>query len=178
MTAAGHEADSLDSLVLHLTRRDRQDYLRRISILRRHLALLHGQVISKGRVTAEVQKAERFSEHTRTFIRDVEDHINIMVAEVGIVKDLVSSVETTYLAKCSLDQADASDRVNEVMKRFSAVATVFVPLSLVAGIMGMNVQVPFQNNYYHSYWPFISIVLGMLIVACSVLALFKKAKWL
>jgi len=69
-------------------------------------------------------------------------------------------------------------RILKVMRRLSSCITVFVPLGLVAGIMGMNVLVPFQNTLYHSHWPFIAIILGMVLSGCCMFAIFKKAKWL
>ena len=96
--------------------------------------------------------------------------------QVEAASELLSSLQNTYLANVSIDVAEQSKQSNEIMKNLSAVATIVLPLSLVAGIMGMNVQVPWQhdsNNDLATLAPFIVICGGMVIVTILMIVYFK-----
>ena len=76
----------------------------------------------------------------------------------------------------SIDVAEQSKQSNEIMKNLSAVATIVLPLSLVAGIMGMNVEVPWQHdatNDLATLAPFIVICGGMVVVTIAMIVYFK-----
>ena len=76
----------------------------------------------------------------------------------------------------SIDVAEQSKQSNEIMKNLSAVATIVLPLSLVAGIMGMNVEVPWQHdatNDLATLAPFITICGGMVVVTIMMIIYFK-----
>lgn len=90
--------------------------------------------------------------------------------------ELLGSLQNTYLANVSIDVAEQSKQSNEIMKNLSAVATIVLPLSLVAGIMGMNVEVPWQHdapNDLATLAPFITICGGMVVVTIAMIIYFK-----
>lgn len=101
------------------------------------------------------------------YFRDLHDHINQISSTIIAVRDKLSSMTDFYLSV-------VSNRTNEVMKTLALVATICVPLTVVAGIYGMN----FQNM------PELSSPLGYPIVlasmagiALSLYGYFKKKKW-
>ncbi len=107
-------------------------------------------------------------ESTRPFIRDIYDH-TIQVAEtLETFRDMLSGLLDVYLSM-------VSHRMNEIMKVLTIISTLFIPLSFIAGVYGMNFKFMPELEWKLGY-PF---VLGlMLIVALSFLAFFRKKHWL
>lgn len=80
------------------------------------------------------------------YLRDVYDHVVTMLHSLDAAVEINSNLESTYLAIVSIDLSTAAQTTNNIMKRLTAVATIVLPLTLVAGVMGMNTYVPFQTN--------------------------------
>jgi Mg2+ and Co2+ transporter CorA len=68
-----------------------------------------------------------------------------MISKLQISTEFVASLESTYLAKVSIEMADTSNQFNEVMKKLSLTATILLPLTFLTGLFGMNIQVPWQT---------------------------------
>ena len=74
---------------------------------------------------------ECLSETTRTYLRDVHDHIVQVIEMIEAYREVVSSVQETFMTA-------TSNRMNEVMKVLTVVGTVFIPITFLAGVYGMN----------------------------------------
>lgn len=107
-------------------------------------------------------------ESTVAFLRDVYDHTIQVIDSIETYRDMISSMRDTYLSS-------VSNRMNEVMKVLTIFASIFIPLTFFAGIYGMNFKYMPELEWRWSY----PILLGALAgVGCSMLAFFKKRKWL
>jgi magnesium transporter len=115
-----------------------------------------------------------FSEETRLYLRDVVDHATMAVDIVETLREMVSSLMDLYLSS-------VSNRMNEIMKVLTIIATIFIPLSFIAGLYGMNFEraaspwnMP-ELGWYFGY-PF---ALGvMALVAMGLLLFFRRRGWL
>jgi magnesium transporter len=105
---------------------------------------------------------------TLLFLRDVYDHTVHVIDSVEAYRDIVSGMLDTYLSSLS-------NRMNEVMKVLTLIATIFIPLTFIAGIYGMNFQFMPELAWRWAY-PIVWIV--MCTIGISMLFLFKKKKWL
>jgi len=105
---------------------------------------------------------------TLLFLRDVYDHTVQVIDSVEAFRDIVSGMLDTYLSSLS-------NRMNEVMKVLTLIATIFIPLTFIAGIYGMNFQFMPELAWRWAY-PIVWIV--MCTIGISMLFLFKKRKWL
>lgn len=65
-----------------------------------------------------------------------------MLQQLSVARELLEASLNTYSIKVGIETAVVTYRINDVMKRFSSVATILLPLSLVAGLFGMNTGVP------------------------------------
>jgi Mg2+ and Co2+ transporter CorA len=74
------------------------------------------------------------------YLRDVYDHVVTMLQQLELASELLGSLQNTYLSNVSIDVSEASNNVNELMKQLSGVATIIMPLSLITGLMGMNIR--------------------------------------
>lgn len=105
---------------------------------------------------------------TGVFLKDVYDHTIQVIDAVETYRDVLSGMLDLYLST-------VSNRMNEVMKVLTIIATIFIPLTFVAGIYGMNFQFMPELGWHWSY-PLVWLV--MVIVALSMLAFFRRKRWL
>lgn len=103
----------------------------------------------------------------RIYFRDVYDHMVRLQDMTENIRDIVSGSLDIYLNSTSL-------RLNEIMKALTIVSTIFLPLSFIAGVYGMNFQyfpeITWRLGYLFVWGVFISIALGMILF-------FKKRGW-
>lgn len=114
------------------------------------------------------------SEETRLYLRDVADHATRAVDIVETLREMVSSLMDLYLSSIS-------NRMNEIMKVLTIIATIFIPLSFVAGLYGMNFDAsvsPFNMPELRWYWgyPFALGVMALMVV--GLLMFFRRRSWL
>ena len=104
---------------------------------------------------------------TQLYYRDVYDHTIRIVESMDTVRDLLAGVLETYLSQ-------TSNRLNTVMKQLSVVATIALPLIVVAGIFGMNFsQMPFTHNPYGFY----GALVVMALTSAVIMWWLKKRRW-
>jgi len=107
-------------------------------------------------------------ESTRIYIRDVYDHTIQVIDTIEIFRDMLYGMIDIYLSSIS-------NRLNEVMKVLTIIATIFMPLTFIAGVYGMN----FKNMPELAWpWGYPAVLLVMLTISLSMLFFFKRKKWL
>ena len=105
---------------------------------------------------------------SKLFIHDVYDHTIQVIDTIESFRDVLAGMLDLYLSF-------ASNRMNEVMKVLTIIATIFIPLSFIAGIYGMNFKFMPELEWKWSYpvlWAVLLAILG------SMLLYFKRKKWL
>jgi magnesium transporter len=107
-------------------------------------------------------------ESTGVFLKDVYDHTIQVIDAVETYRDVLSGMLDLYLST-------VSNRMNEVMKVLTIIATIFIPLTFVAGVYGMNFKFMPELGWHWSY-PLVWLV--MVTVAVLMVLFFKKKKWL
>jgi magnesium transporter len=101
------------------------------------------------------------------YFRDVFDHMNNIVEHAENFNDLLSNILRVYLSM-------ASERTNTIMKTLTIFTVVLLPLSVVSGIYGMNLEFP-EKNIPGSYF----MVLGLMAaIVITLLLIFKRKGWL
>jgi magnesium transporter len=105
---------------------------------------------------------------TRIFMRDVQDHASRIGESVDSLRDVASGLMDLHLS--TLGQ-----RTNEVMKVLTIMASVFIPLTFMAGIYGMNFEYMPELDLP---WAYPALWVAMLAVAGAMLAYFKRKDWL
>jgi magnesium transporter len=104
---------------------------------------------------------------TRTFLRDCHDHAVQAL-------DIVETDRETMAALMEIYLASQNQRLNEVMKVLTVIATLFIPLTFIASIYGMN----FQHMPELSWWFGYPMALGLMaLVAAGLLAYFRRRGW-
>jgi len=107
-------------------------------------------------------------QETKLFLRDALDHMLEINESLQIYREMSMSLMDMYMS-------NISNKMNEVMKVLTIMASIFIPLTFVAGVYGMNFEhmpeLQWQNGYYYVWGLMIVLFIGMLIY-------FKKKDWL
>jgi magnesium transporter len=105
---------------------------------------------------------------TRLYLRDVYDHTIHMIDTLETFRDMISGMIDIYLS-------GVSNRLNEVMKVLTMIATIFIPLTFIAGVYGMNFQFMPELGWR---WGYPSVLALMAAISIFMLVFFKRKKWL
>jgi magnesium transporter len=107
-------------------------------------------------------------ETTSVYLRDVYDHTIQVIDTVETFRDMASGMVDMYMSS-------VSNRMNEVMKVLTIIATIFIPLTFIAGVYGMNFEKMPELKWGWAY-PAVLAVMG--IVAVIMITYFRRKKWL
>jgi magnesium transporter len=137
----------------------------------KHEILLIRKAIWPVRETVNELQAEDtdlISDETGPYLRDLYDHAIQVVETVEVFSEMTANIMDLYLS-------NLSNRMNEVMKVLTIIATIFIPLTFIAGIYGMNFE-----NMPEIHWPMGYPLTWLLMLATAGLLLyyFRKKHWL
>lgn len=107
-------------------------------------------------------------EDTVPYLRDVQDHAMEVVETVETLRDMTQSLVDVHLSM-------VSNRMNEVMKLLTIISTIFVPLTFIVGIYGMNFR---SMPELESAWGYPAVWAVMLAVGAGLLVFFRRRRWL
>jgi len=163
----GEKIENLEDKVIS---RPKPANLRVIHKLRRDLIFLRKSVWPLREVISILQRGESslILESTNIYLRDVYDHTIQVMDTVETLRDIISGMLDIYLSSASI-------RMNEIMKMLTIIATIFIPLTFITGIYGMN----FRNIPEIKWvWGYPVVLLGMLIIGIVMVIYFKRKKWM
>jgi len=144
--------------------------LQTIHNLKRDMIFLRKSVWPLREVIGALERGELslIRESTGIYLRDVYDHTIQVVDTIETFRDMISGMLDIYLSS-------VSNRMNEVMKVLTIIATIFIPLTLIAGIYGMNFQYMPELGWR---WGYPVVWLVMLVIGVLMLVYFRRKKWL
>lgn len=147
-----------------------QSTMHRLHALKRELISVRRAVWPLREVFSQLLRAEDdyFSSETQIFQRDVYDHTVQVVDTVEALRDVVSGSVDLYLSTVGY-------RTNEVMKVLTIMASIFIPLTFLAGLYGMNFD---YLPELHIHWAYPTLLVIMAVIAGSMLIYFKRKGWL
>jgi len=161
--------DRIEQLEEDVSQTPEPETLEKINRCKRELLFLRKSVWPLREVISQIHRGEspHFAEETRVYLRDVYDHTIQVIDTVESLRDIASGLVDLYLSS-------VSHRMNEVMKVLTIIATIFIPLTFIAGVYGMNFA---HMPELASPWGY-PIVLGvMLLVAVGMIIFFKRRRW-
>ena len=163
----GEDVEGLeDNLVIEPNKND----LQTIHLLRREMILLRRAIWPLREVISAMQRNENefIEEKTRVYLRDVYDHTIQVIDTIESYREMVVGMLDTYLSS-------TSNKLNEVMKVLTVISTLFIPLTFLAGVYGMNFRHFPELGYDWMYpWGFWIIT---LFVVLGMAVFFKRKKW-
>ncbi len=162
--------EKIEAVETALATNPKPDTLRMIHDLRRELIFVRKSVWPLREVIASMQRSESplIHDNTSLYLRDLQDHVVRVTEGVDTYRDMLSSMQDVYLSSIS-------NRTSEVMKVLTLFSSVFLPLTFITGIFGMNF-----HNFPELDWQygFQGTVMLMICMFVGMLLFFKYKKWL
>jgi magnesium transporter len=152
-----------------LTADARTALVHEIHALKRQMISLRKAVWPLREVVGGLERGETVlvERETRVFLRDVYDHTIQVIDTVETFRDILSGMLDVYMST-------VGNRMNAIMKVLTIVGTIFIPLTFIASIYGMNLE---HMPLLHARWAFPGLLAVMAGIALGMLAIFKRRGW-
>ena len=164
-------ADRLDALEKEVFQRPRETLVKRILDFKRDVASLRRVVMPERDAVGRLARREfpQISEHLAYRFRDVHDHLVRLADESVFFQDRITSLLEAHLS-------NVSNQLNGVMKVLTIISTIFMPMTVLTGLYGMNVDLPhLPGGPYAQFWWILGI---MVVTSAMMLAAFRRKGWL
>ena len=167
LEAFSEHAEELEALILE---RSQPNLINQIHQFKRDLLLLRWVIWPMREVVSSLQRDshECVSDTTRVYLRDLYDHVVQIIDLIETYREIAGDLIETYMSS-------VSNRMNEIMKVLTLIGTIFIPLTFLAGVYGMNFHFfpeLDQPLAYPAFWAVcISTAVGMLVM-------FRRRRWL
>jgi magnesium transporter len=162
--------DKLESLEDELLADPGKETMNRLHHMKREMIHLRKAVWPMRELIANMERSETelIKDSTDIYLRDLHDHAIRVIDSVETYRDLLSGMMDIYLSS-------VSNKMNEVMKVLTIITTIFVPVTFIAGVYGMNFDYMPELRYKWGYPICLSV---MFIVIIMLLFYFRRKKWL
>ena len=161
--------EQIDDLRKSITNNAQQSHLQIIDKIYEEVLVIQKSIEPVEKFIPEIEDYDSplIDDSNSVYFHDLHDHINQIISTIEAVKEKISSMNDHYIAVIS-------NRTNEVMKTLALVATICAPITLIAGIYGMNFQHMPELSSPFAYPTVLAIMVG---VGLSLFSYFKKKKW-
>jgi magnesium transporter len=162
--------DESEDIEHELMEEPRKEVLQSIYDLKREMIYLSNSIWPLREVVGNLTRTDSklIKENTRLYLRDVYDHIMQIVDIIESYRDILSGMLDTYLSSIG-------NKTNEVMKILTIFSSIFIPLTFLAGIYGMNFRYFPELDLPWAYPAFWVIT---IIIIVLMLGYFRRKKWL
>jgi magnesium transporter len=163
--------EQIEGMEEELVKNPTPETLQRIHNLKREMIFLRKSVWPLREVISRLERSESslIKEAIGIYLRDVYDHTIQVIDTIETYRDMLSGMLDIYLSSIS-------NRMNQVMKVLTIIATIFIPLTFVAGIYGMNFEY-MPELKWHWFYPK-AFWLVMIGIAGVMLVYFRRKRWL
>ena len=163
-------ADRIEDLQEAVIGNAESETLQAIHLLKREMIFLRKNLWPLREVVSNLEKCESrlLKKSIRPYLRDVYEHTIQVIDNVETLRDGLSGVLDIYMTT-------VSNRMNEVMKVLTIIATIFIPLTFIVGVYGMNFEVMPELKWKYGY---AAVWCTMIAIGIGMLVFFKRKKWL
>lgn len=171
-----HLADGIEELEDELLQEPEDDLLKQIHKIRREIIYFRKSVwpLRDALNTAIRDESGFIGDDTKIYLRDVYDHMIQVIDNIENYRDMILGLHDMYMSQ-------VSNRMNEVMKVLTIIATIFMPLTFIAGIYGMNFnpeKSPYNMPELEWYYGYPASLAVMAVIALIMVVYFKRKGWL
>ncbi|HLG02598.1 MAG TPA: magnesium/cobalt transporter CorA [Bacteroidia bacterium] len=174
--------DELEELEDSLIGEPKPERLRELHHLKRQMVYLRKSVWPMRELINNLERSESalINPNTGIFLRDAHDHAIRVIDTVETYRDLLSGMMDLYMSS-------VSNRMNEVMKTLTIITTIFVPLTFIVGVYGMNFaytdpdtgeKLPSNMPELYAPYGYLAVWGFMITIVVSLLVYFRRKKWL
>lgn len=176
ITDIERETDTIEEQVFIARSDDFSSLLRQIGLCRKRVNSLMRLLGGKADVIKGFSKRcnDQYSVTPRSeiglYLSDIQDHVVTMVGNLNHFDQMLNRSHTNHLAQLSVDSIVQGNRANQVLSKITLLATILVPLNLICGLFGMNVNVPGKNAEGLGWFFGILGVIAAFVTCCLVVA--------
>jgi magnesium transporter len=163
----GDEIENIEELIISNPQPENTQTLYN---LKRQLMLLRKSIWPTREAISHLLQMESswIKSFTRAYLRDLYDHVVQTMDTIETFRDILSSMLDVYLSSIT-------NRMNEVMKTLTIIATIFIPITFITSLYGMNFTYMPELNWHWGYYSVLGLMGGMVLV---MLNYFRRKKWL
>ena len=163
-------SSKMESLEAEILSRGEKGVLHRIHGLRREILFMRRTVfpLLEAFRKLEVEGGRFFAEETQNYMGELHDHVLEVLEILEGQRELANSLVELYYSTLSM-------KTNDIIRILTVVSTIFIPLTFITGLYGMNFRYMPELQWRYGY-PVVLIV--MLIIAISMLAYFRRKRWI
>lgn len=165
-----HIGNKVEILEEKVVNQPRQETVNEIQVLKKEVLELRKNIRPVKELINQLVHLEHalISEETKPFFRDIMDHCNEIQDNIDLYREMTMNLMEMYMSSMG-------NKMNEVMKVLTIMASIFIPLTFIAGIYGMNFRYMPELDEPMGY-PLVLTIMGALVIV--MLLYFRKKKWL
>jgi magnesium transporter len=162
--------DRVEDVYERVTKNPSRVELDSIRLLKRELLFMRKAVWPLREVLSHLEHGETalLASETLPYFRDVYDHVIQILDTVETYREMLTSLMDVYLSSIA-------NRTNEVMKVLTIITTLFIPLTFLAGLYGMNFRFMPELEWRYGYYALLGV---MAIVSVGMIVYFRRKRWL
>ncbi|MBI2338951.1 MAG: magnesium/cobalt transporter CorA [Deltaproteobacteria bacterium] len=161
--------DKIEDLEAELLKKASPESIREVHRLKRELIFLRKSVWPLREVIGQLERGESplIRRGTLAYFRDIYDHVVQTMDAVETFRDMLAELMNIHLSS-------TSNRMNEIMKVLTVIGTIFLPLTFIVGIYGMNFDTMPELKWW---WAYPAVMTAMGFIVLGMLTYFKRKKW-
>ncbi|NUO02796.1 MAG: magnesium/cobalt transporter CorA [Saprospiraceae bacterium] len=162
--------DSIEQLEVNIVQKQDNNYKNNIHQLKIVILKLKKIISPLREAVSQFSRCDEnhLDSETSVFVRDLYDHIIQLIDMVDTYRDIITGLQELYLAEISL-------RMNNVMQVLTIISTIFIPLTFLVGVYGMNFDTMPELHWSWSYYALWAVMLALVLFMVHY---FKRKKWL
>lgn len=165
-----HYSNELEQLENEIFEQRNKNHLDKTHHINKDLIYLRRSIAPLKEVVFKLMKEDiiLIEQDTKLFLRDLQDHINQIVNQIDVDREYLSDLIQTNMA-------NMNSHLNEIIKLLTLISTIFIPLTFIVGVYGMNFKHLPELQWRYGYY----IIWGiMILITIFQLIIFKRKKWL
>ena len=154
----------------------KKDALKQIMRIKKELLRLRKSIAPQIDVINKFTKKDFpfIKPRTSMYFKDVYDHLMRIYSEIETQRDLLKNVFDSHTIIISKQMTETSNKMNQVMQKLTIIATIFMPLTFITGVYGMNFKNMPELYWKYGYFLILAIMIG---VGVMMYVFFRKRKW-
>jgi len=170
-------AEQIEHLDEELIKNPNKSTIEKITDLKRELIFLRRNVWPVRELISSIERTESdlITSTTKIYFRDLRDHSLRVMDTIENFREMISGMMDIYMSTLSVKMNEESIKMNEVIKVLTIISAIFIPITFVAGVYGMNFD--FMPEL-HSKYGYMGTWAIIILIAFVQITYFKKRKWL
>ena len=163
-------SDQIEVIEDEIINNPREDMISEIQLLKKRAIFLQKMIVPSREVVSKLEKSKHslLLNEAKPYLRDLYDHTIQIVETLGTYRDILWGLTDTYMGAMS-------NKMNNIMRLLTLISTIFIPLTFIVGVYGMNFEFMPELHYK---WAYPAVWAVMVLISLWMLGYFRRKKWL